>query len=139
MTNDVKKPGWFGGTWPNALKWLGGGTGAAIGYYALRACEQHPGCIMQIVGWGPLFVLMFLGFIIADRRIKDGIAVLSENAAAQQRLSSAVETIAGKDDVRAREQQLVLDELADNSKRMREQLDRVEGLLAKHLGAESHE
>jgi hypothetical protein len=129
----LKLPGW--------LLSGGMGAGAAIAYVL---AEREPKALIETFQrWGAWSLIALVGMVFASRvgeRAMDlaerGIQAVSNSAASQQQLADAVNTIAKKDDERAREMELVVDHLARNSRRALDDLREIKEQLANSGGQE---
>jgi hypothetical protein len=129
----LKLPGW--------LLSGGMGAGAAIAYVL---AEREPKALIETFQrWGAWSLIALVGMVFASRvgeRAMDlaerGIQAVSNSAASQQQLADAVNTIAKKDDERAREMELVVDHLARNSRRALDDLREIKEQLANSGGKE---
>jgi hypothetical protein len=75
------------------------GLGAALGYFLMSATGDERKLLIETVAkFGPWFVMGIAGIVFVDRRVGEGINVLKENAASQQKLADAVSSIANRDE-----------------------------------------
>jgi hypothetical protein len=129
----LKLPGW--------LLSGGMGAGAAIAYVL---AEREPKALIETFQhWGMWSMLGLVAMVLASRagdRLMDlgerAIQAVTNSAASQQQLADAVNTIAKKDDERAREMELVVDHLARNSRRALDDLREIKEQLANSGGKE---
>jgi len=114
----------------SVLKWLGGGTGVAVGLAAISAVQNRPEFLPQLVG-APVLLFSFgvLFVVMNERGRRESSSLHLRTVVAQEQLAAGVHQLVTKNDSRERETQLVLDELAENSKVTREGLRRLIGKL----------
>lgn len=116
------------------LRWMmqgiGGGGVLGIAYASIKAVENRPEFLPQLLSGGALsFMALVVGMFIFDRRMQQFTELSTRHVAAQEQLASGVNALAMKNDAKERETQLVLDELAENSKVTRDGLRRLIGKL----------
>lgn len=86
------------GDWKLFLaRWGAGGLAAAV---TLKILEQ-PKLAESVIGWGPLFVIVVVAMIGADRRFGEFVAATKENAVATAQLAASVEVLSRRDDKHA--------------------------------------
>jgi hypothetical protein len=121
------------------------GLGAALGYFLMSATGDERKLLIETVAkFGPWFVMGIAGIVFVDRRVGEGINVLKdnaismkENAVSNQKLADAVSMIANRDDSRAREQELAMDVMVGETRKIHEKLDELMGHVRKENGAMS--
>jgi hypothetical protein len=108
---------------------LGGGVGAGA-TIALVLADKEPKLLIQtFFAWGPWSLIGLVGLVLLSQGASKGftrvmdfgeklLQVGRDNATSQQRLADAVNQIAQKDDERAREMELVVGQLARNSRQL---------------------
>jgi multidrug efflux pump subunit AcrB len=108
---------------------LGGGVGAGA-TIALVLAEKEPKLLIETFAhWGAPSLIGLVAVVLLGQGISKGftramdfgermLQVGRDNAASQERLASAVNQIAQKDDERAREMELVVGQLARNSRQI---------------------
>lgn len=112
---------------------MGGGVGAGV-TIALVLAEKEPKLLIQtFFAWGPASLIGLVAIVLVGAGISKGftrvmdfgeqlLQVGRDNATSQTRLADAVNQIAQKDDERAREMDLVVGQLARNSRQILEDL-----------------
>ena len=110
---------------------MGGGLGAGV-TIALVLAEKEPKLLIQtFFAWGPASLIGLVAIVLVGTGMSKGftrvmdfgeqlLQVGRDNALSQQRLADAVNQIAQKDDERAREMDLVVGQLARNSRQILE-------------------
>ena len=127
------------------------GGGMAIVYAVLdvlKAQPQSAQLVITTVGqWGPMFALAAGILAVGSRganRIVDvmqaqqqaHVAAAEKTATANQAMADAMRQIANKDDIAARERELLLDHIAYKQRELKDQMDRIEkALMSKAAGA----
>jgi hypothetical protein len=106
-----------------ALKWgagaAGGGAGAMLGYEAIKAVSARPEFLPQLLSSGVLgFAALVVGMVIFRKQFESFNATQQRHAGAQEQLAANVGALVGKDDQRAREQDIMLDHLSRTSDRI---------------------
>jgi hypothetical protein len=108
---------------------LGGGIGAGA-TIALVLADKEPKLLIQtFFAWGPASLIGLVAVVLIGQGASKGftrvmdfgeklLQVGRDNAASQQKLADAVNQIAQKDDERAREMDLVVGQLARNSRQI---------------------
>lgn len=94
---------------------LGGGAGAGVALVVAlaKAIGAEPKLVIQLLsGWGPLSMLAVVGLVIFDRHQGENLLAQRESAAAMQAMADSIRQIAGKDDLAARERELMLNDIA---------------------------
>jgi hypothetical protein len=92
------------GRWLGGLLLTGGaGVGAAVGFALIEVLRDQPHeTILTIGRWGPLFVIVVIGMIMAQNAVNTwGPRILEAamaTARSQQQLADAVKEIADRDD-----------------------------------------
>jgi hypothetical protein len=106
------------------------GLGAALGYFLMSATGDERKLLIETVAkFGPWFVMGIAMIVFVDRRVGEGINVLKENAASQQKLADAVSAIANKDDIRQREQELTMATLVRQQEELHGKIDGIADTL----------
>jgi hypothetical protein len=102
------------------------GLGAAFGYFLMSANGDERRLLIETVAkFGPWFVMGIAGMVFMNQRVSEGISVLKENAASQQKLADAVNTIAQRDDNRQREQELTMATLVRQQEELHGKIDGI--------------
>lgn len=108
---------------------LGGGLGAGA-TIALVLADKEPKLLIQtFFAWGPASLIGLVAVVLVGQGVSKGftkvmdfgesmLQVGREAASSQQKLADAVNLIAQKDDERAREMELVVGQLARNSRQL---------------------
>lgn len=134
------------GEWKaTAVRWVTGGTACAVAIKVLDVLQQQPQMVEKILNWGPPFFLAVLGIYLVDRRAAQFVAAQERNAGAIERfvgeqhrladstrdIAESVHFVSQRDDQRAREQDILLDHLAQNSEQVLEKLHSIMERLPK--------
>jgi hypothetical protein len=98
------------------LATVGGvGAGGLVAWTLVRAIASRPDAVIATLnGFGaalPWFILALVAAWFVDRRLAEGMTLMSDNTKAQQSLADAVQVIAHRDDEWSREQELALGQL----------------------------
>lgn len=116
------------------------GAGATI---ALVLADKEPKLLIQtFFAWGPASLIGLVAVVLVSTGISKGftramdfgeklLQVGRDNASSQQRLADAVNLIAQKDDERAREMDLVVGQLARNSRQMLDEFRELKQQLSR--------
>ncbi|HWR37023.1 MAG TPA: hypothetical protein VN622_14265 [Clostridia bacterium] len=118
----------------SVLMTTGASGGCIVGYLLVAAFRAEPKLIVESVvrvlsTWGPLFVIVLVGMIYANRWAEAGVRAIEKNAEAQQQLATAVTEFTHKDDQRARETELVLDSMSGALQRISAQQSETHNLV----------
>jgi hypothetical protein len=124
------------------------GAGVVIAEAIYKLSQSQPALLLEVVrGWGALGIIGIVGMVLWSRQSSETLAVTRESAAAQQSLADAVResasksaeaqtmlaeaarTIAQKDDLAAKERELLLNHLSYSMKQALEKLDAIDAHL----------
>ncbi len=110
------KPGRLAITLRWCLAGFSAGAGIRLALAAIQTVEGRPQVVAQLLISGLLpFAALFIGAVVFGKRL-DRFGLLQErNVVAQERLAENLGMLAGKDDKRAQEQDILLGFLARNS------------------------
>jgi len=114
----------------------GGGAGLIVALAVLDILRQQPQMLSAIVGWGPLFVVVIIAMIGADRRMGQFIAASERNAVSiesfvgeQRRVADSTHAIAEsmvsisqKDDMHARSMEAAIGSVAQTNETILQEL-----------------
>lgn len=108
------------------LHGLSGGTAVVLGLAGIDAVRSRPEFLQQLVNGGFFYFAIIVVFLfVVDRRAQGFIELQTRNVVAQELLASNVGSLLTQKNERERETQLLLDELAENSRVIRKQLRRL--------------
>jgi hypothetical protein len=112
---------------------IGGGVGAGVTVALILAQKEPKLLIETFAHWGAPSLIGLVAVVLVGQGVATGftkvmefgaqmLEVGRENASSQQRLADAVNQIAQRDDERAREMELVVGQLARNSRQILEDI-----------------
>jgi hypothetical protein len=110
-------------------KWSAGGASALLVWEIFRLLERSDMAVSQVLQWGPMFVVSLALMMLADRRAGQFIDLQAQQTAAMLGIQTSFQQMAARDDQRAREQEIVLDHLAQNSEKLLRKMEAIEERL----------
>lgn len=111
------------------LRWImhgiGGGGAVAVGLAVIKAVENRPEFLPQLLGGNaPLFTALLLAMFFANQRFSQFTELQTRNVEANEKLAAGVNALVMKDDQKAREQEILLDHLAKQTEKILAHLER---------------